>query len=120
MLLAQITNPAVPAFGSGVPGDVFASIIVTVWKTAITLGGLALLVMLLTGAFGWITAGGEKGKVEAARERITQSIIGLLILVGTVAITAFVGAAFKINLLTPTFQDNTNSCIGIPAGSGRC
>ncbi len=84
----------------------FANIVVMVWKTAITLGGLALLVMLILGGFEWITAGGEKGKIEAARERITQSIIGLLVLLGTVAISIFVGSAFGINLLKPTFENN--------------
>lgn len=107
ILLAQeITNPAVTAFGTGTPSVALASIITTVWKTAITLGGLALLVMFVLGGFEWITAGGEKSKVEAARERISQSIIGLLVLMGTIAISIFVGDAFGINLLKPTFQNN--------------
>lgn len=105
----EITNPVItPNFGAGTPAVAFTSIIVTIWRTAITLGGLALLVMLISGGLEWITAGGEKGKIEAARERITQSIIGLLVLVGTVAISAFIGSAFGINLLRPTFVNNLN------------
>lgn len=102
----EITNPVVPRFGSGTPSAAFANIIVTVWRTAITLGGLALLVMLIIGAFEWISAGGDKGKIESARERMTQSIVGLLVLVGTVAISIFIGNAFGINLLRPTFEQN--------------
>lgn len=103
---SEITNPVVPKFGSGAPSAAFANIIVTVWRTAITLGGLALLIMLIIGAFEWISAGGDKGKIESARERITQSIIGLLVLVGTVAISIFIGNVFGLNLLKPTFEQN--------------
>jgi len=105
----QITNPAVSdRFGKGLPNVTFANLIVTLWRTAVTLGGLALLVMLIFGGFEWITAGGDKGKIESARDRITQSIIGLLVLLGTVAISVFIGNAFGIKLLTPTFEQNIN------------
>ena len=35
---------------------------------------------LIFGAISWITSGGDKGKVEAARNKITAAVIGLLIL----------------------------------------
>ncbi|HSW90098.1 MAG TPA: hypothetical protein VLH19_04475 [Patescibacteria group bacterium] len=120
MLLAQIINPAVPTFGSNAaaPAVSFTLIIVTVWRTAVTLGGLALLVMLILGAFEWITAGGEKGKIQSAKDRITQSIIGMLVLVGTVAISIFIGTALGINLLQPTFIDNLKTG-GFGSGSNN-
>lgn len=106
LIAQEITNPAVKTFGTGAPNEIFANFIVTIWRTAVTLGGLALLVMLILGGFEWITAGGDKGKIEGARNKISQSIIGLLILLGTVAISAFVGSAFGIDLLKPTFEQN--------------
>lgn len=109
MLLAQneITNPAISSkFGSGFSHVALTNVIATVWRTAITLGGLALLVMLIIGALGWVTSGGDKGKVEAARERMTQAVIGMLVLAGTVAISAFIGSLLGINLLQPNFADN--------------
>ncbi|PWU23749.1 hypothetical protein C5B42_01840 [Candidatus Cerribacteria bacterium 'Amazon FNV 2010 28 9'] len=106
----EITNPVVTGTFGGqggvAPALALTNIIVTVWRTAITLGGLALLIMLVIGAFEWITAGGEKGKIEQARERITQSIIGMLVLVGTVAITGFIGDRLGIPLLKPSFENN--------------
>jgi hypothetical protein len=113
LIAQEITNPVVTKFGSGKPSVALAVMIATVWRTAITLGGLALLVMLILGGFEWITAGGDKGKIESAREKITQSIIGLLVLLGTVAISSFIGSAFGINLLRPQFADNiqTQTCI---------
>lgn len=109
ILLAQITNPAVaPIFGSAAaaPSTALASIVVTLWRTAITLGGLALLIMLIIGALEWITAGGDKGKVQAARDRMTQSVIGMLVLAGTVAISVFVGKVLGIDLLNLQFANN--------------
>lgn len=103
----EITNPVVTArFGSGTPSVAFANMIVMVWRTAITLGSLAVLVMLVMGGLGWITAGGDKGKIEQSRDRMTQSVIGLLVLIGTLAISVFIGNAFGINLLKPTFDNN--------------
>jgi hypothetical protein len=114
LLIAQqtttaITNPAISAnFGTGAdtPSAALASIIVTIWRAAITLGGLALIVMLIMGALEWITAGGEKAKVQAARDRITQSVIGMMVLAGTVAISVFISGILGINLLQPNFADN--------------
>lgn len=109
VLISQaIINPAVPAvFGQGEGGDALTSIIVTLWRAAITLGGIALLIMLIIGALEWITAGGEKGKIQAARDRITQSIIGMLVLAGTVAISVFISGILGINLLKLNFADNS-------------
>ncbi|OGG15694.1 hypothetical protein A3D77_01550 [Candidatus Gottesmanbacteria bacterium RIFCSPHIGHO2_02_FULL_39_11] len=47
------------------------------------LGAIWTLFQLLRGGLEWITSGGDKGKVMEARERILQSIIGLIILVAS-------------------------------------
>lgn len=108
----QIQNPAVPAFGTGDANVAFTNLIVTVWRTGITLGGLALLLMIVLGALEWILAGGDKGKIEAGRARITQAIIGMLVLIGTVAISAFVGNIVGIDLLNLQFADNLDDVGG--------
>jgi hypothetical protein len=46
----------------------------------LTAGTLGALLYLALGAFKWLTAGGEKGKVEEGRNMMTQAIIGLVIL----------------------------------------
>lgn len=103
----ELYNPAIAGmFGRLQTNFALTNLIATVWRTAITLGGLALLVMLIQGALSWVTSGGDKSKVEAARERMTQAVIGMLVLVGTVAISAFIGAMLGINLLQPSFADN--------------
>jgi hypothetical protein len=53
-------------------------------------GGLALLLYLMWGAFDWITSNGEKEKVEKARQKITNAIIGMVLMVVALGIFGLV------------------------------
>ena len=99
-----ITNPAIdPAFGATTDGSGLASLMASLWMAIISVGGLALLLYLAWGGLEWVIAGGDKGKVENARAKITQGIIGMIILASTVAISIAVSAVLGIDLLNPTF-----------------
>lgn len=66
---------------------------------AFTVAVLVVLVMLIWGAFEWITSGGDKESVGKARNRIINALIGLAVLAVAFAL-ARVGAQFLgINLL---------------------
>lgn len=97
------TNPAGEAAGAS-----FALQLAAVWRTSITIGALLLIMYLLWGAIAWITAGGDKARVEQARNQLTHAIVGFAILAGTVALVTFVGSALKINFLQ-TLQFNLPS-----------
>lgn len=43
------------------------------------IAGILLIFMILWGAWDWIISGGEKEKVENARNKITHAIIGIMI-----------------------------------------
>lgn len=114
VLLAQqsITNPAVPgiqeiggtAGNSGTQGAAILGFYIALMiQTALVLGGLALLVYLFLGAIAWITAGGDSGKIEKARDRMIQAAIGMAVLFSIVAIAAFLGPVFGLDLLRPVF-----------------
>ncbi len=47
---------------------------------------ILVFLYLIWGAIEWITSGGDKGKLEKARNRIIQSMIGIIVLAGTLAI----------------------------------
>ncbi len=119
-LLAQrITNPVLPGVSETIANApdsasggaaVIGSYIAILIQTSLVLGGLAVLLYMFLGAIGWITAGGDSGKIEKARDRIIQSIVGLAVLASVVAIAAFIGPVFGLDLLTPAFinqLDNT-------------
>ena len=99
-LLAAITNIAVP--GGSSPDSSpkqFAVTIATLWQTIILVGGLAFLLYFLLGGLNWITAGGDKGKIEEARGKITQGLIGLALLAASYVIIKFIETAIGMNLL---------------------
>ena len=55
-----------------------------------TIGTILVLVYLLWGSIEWITSGGDKGKVETARTKITNAVIGLIVLGASTAILVLV------------------------------
>lgn len=50
------------------------------------LAGLAALLYLVLGAFAWITSGGDKDAVKKAQDKIQAAVVGLIVLVATLAI----------------------------------
>lgn len=65
--------------------------------------GAALLVYLLWGAFDYITSGGDKEKVSKAVSKMTNAVIGILILFAIFAIYgALVGDILGIIKKDPT------------------
>lgn len=64
-------------------------------------GGIWFIIQFLIGAFKWITSGGDKTNVEAAKEHLTHSVIALAILVSAYIIAGLVGAIFGLDILNP-------------------
>ncbi|MFH2019426.1 MAG: hypothetical protein ABII80_02335 [bacterium] len=98
--LAAITNTAVP--GGDSPdsgGSQFAITFATLWQTIIIVGGLAFLLYFLWGGIQWIMAGGEKSKLEEAKAKITQGLIGLSLLAASYVIVKFIESAIGMNIM---------------------
>lgn len=68
----------------------------------IILAGIIAFVFLLLGGIKWITSGGDKGNVEAARNQIVQALIGLIV----------VFASWGLIIL---IQNVTGFCLGFGA-----
>ena len=101
-------NPALPAGFQNAADPVAAGIglgkyIGILWQTALVVGGLAVVAYMIMGGLNWITAAGDKGKIETAKERITQGLIGLAILFSVAAISTFFGTVLGLDLLKPNF-----------------
>src|SRR5690606_13303409 len=103
-----ITNPAIGALGNNpdaaISGATTTGYFVSLWRAAITIGGLMVLIFFIWGAIEWITSGGDSGKVASARNRITQAVIGMIILAGSFVLIGIIGQIFfpELNLLNPT------------------
>lgn len=65
---------------------------------AFAVGILIVLVMLIWGAFEWITSGGDKEHVGNARNRIINSLIGLAVLAVTFALARVAAQFLGFNL----------------------
>ncbi len=66
-----------------------------------TLAGLMFLMYFIIAALGWITSGGEKGKVESAKQQMTNAAIGLIIVITAYSIVGIVGGVLGVNILNP-------------------
>ena len=60
---------------------------------------LAVLVMLIWGAFEWIVSGGDKDAVSKARGRIINALIGLAVLAVAFALAKVAGQFTGIDIL---------------------
>lgn len=78
---------------------------------------LAVLVMLIWGAFQWITSGGDKEAVGNARKRITHALIGLAILALAFVILFVVGNILHVDLLGGLSIPSLNTPLPAPAGN---
>lgn len=74
------------ALGFKIP--TFADIITFLIRFAFVGAGVMALLYLLLGAFSWITSGGEKEKVEKARDKLQAAIVGVILVVVVVALVA--------------------------------
>lgn len=94
---AAITNPVIGDLGANEgteDGSKFINYVVYLWKVSMNLGALAVIVYFIWGAIEWITAGSDSKKTEGARSRMTNAIIGLVILVSSFTILSFISKIF--------------------------
>ncbi len=85
----QITIKQPPNIKIGDVGQLISAVV----GTLLIVAALLAFFYLILGGIQWITSGGDKAGMEAARNKITHAIVGLII----------VGAAWAIMLLVQNF-----------------
>ena len=105
----MITNPALGQLGNGNIGGItyLQRFIPAVIGVALIVGVLIFFFILITGAIQWISSGGDKQSIETARGKITNALIGIIILFSVFAILQLINTFFGIqilNLTIPTLQ----------------
>jgi hypothetical protein len=83
-------------------GQIIADLMARLYRSVLIVGGLAVLLYLAWGGISWITAGGDKAKVEQAKARITDAVMGIAFLVAVVAIVSLLSWALGYDFLNPT------------------
>ncbi len=71
------------------------------------LGAMFFIVQFILGAFSWLTAGGDAGKVEKARNQLLNGVIGLVIIVMSYSIIGLIGGIIGIDLINLESTLNT-------------
>lgn len=66
----------------------------------IILASILLFIYLVIGGLQWLTSGGDKMAAQAARDRITAALTGLIIVLAAFALVRILEAAFNIRVLS--------------------
>ncbi len=113
---AAITNPVIGTLGNNAAqaktGATFLNYFITIWRAGINIGALMVLVYFIWGSIDWIAAGGDKGKAESARMKMTNAAVGIIILVSSFTIVGFFSNLVfgnDFNLLKLTFPTGTTT-----------
>lgn len=91
------------------------------------ISGIVLLLYLFWGAYDWMTSEGDKEKLGKARSKLTNAIIGLIIIV--LSLTIFIlltgnvlgliertGGGFRIKVPTLDFGRPPDPCLNVQPG----
>jgi hypothetical protein len=68
------------------------------------ISALLVFLYLILGGVQWITSGGDKGKTEEARNKITAAVIGLIILAAAYAVLKIMLGFLGLESITGAFQ----------------
>ena len=116
-LISQVIEN--PILGPGLQGlsgpEFFQGLLRALINLGFIIGVTVFFFILLIGAIQWITSGGDKGAVESARGKVTNALVGLVILLAIFAIINLVELFFGTNIL---FFDIGDLIIGGGGGGG--
>jgi len=77
----------------------FSGIISSVIGIITVIAVIWFIFLLITGAVGIMSSGGDKAKVQAARSKITWGLVGLMVVVAGIFIIQLVGGLIGLDIL---------------------
>jgi len=94
-----INNPALSNRIAGLTSEEFLSrLLSVVLGLAFIIGSLAFFFIFIVGAIEWITSGGDKVKVDDAKRKLTNALVGLILLFSIFAIANLIDTVFGVNI----------------------
>lgn len=79
----------------------FASIISKIIGVMTVVAGIWFFFILLIGAFGFLSAGGDPEKIKSASQRIGNGLTGLIVIVLAYAFISLIGRMLGLDILNP-------------------
>ena len=103
-LFGQIAPPINNKYFTTTDGSGIFMFISTILKFAGVIGGLFFLIQLIIAGYSYIASNGDAKKIEASSNKVTQSVLGIVIIAGSTLIVGVVGRLLGINILNPTIS----------------
>ncbi|MBU0570382.1 hypothetical protein KKB40_06450 [Patescibacteria group bacterium] len=98
--LEGLGQPGLAGVDSGTAPDVLDSVLSIIIGTLTTIAAIWFVFQIIIGAYNWMSAGGDKGAVQQAQQKITNGLIGLIIVVAAIFILDFVGTLLGLPFAT--------------------
>jgi len=89
------------AYGNQAPRDIRLTV-VEIIKWGLSLLGLIFLILIIFAGFKWMTSGGNEEDIKKAQKLLTNSIIGLIIILAAWSITVYLIKVFRANIIEQT------------------
>jgi len=94
----NLNYPSIP--GVGTLGGSLPTIINYIYRFSLGICGIAALISILIGAIQYVTSAGNSSQIEDAKDRITQALLGVLLLLAAVLILQIINPDL-VNLTLP-------------------
>lgn len=91
-VFGKLTPPPGGGFGIDPVGGI-STLIIFLIQTFLIIAAIASLIYLLWGAFDWITSNGEKEKLDSARQKMTNAVIGIILVVAALGIFVLINTS---------------------------
>lgn len=97
----SITNPVLKSSLKSMSGvDFLGDFLPRFIGLAFVIGAIVFFFIMIVGAIQWTSSGGDKTALEGARGKITNAIVGIVILFSLFALLKIIESFFGIDILT--------------------
>lgn len=85
--------------GVGNPIAIIATIVSVIIGFITVAAGIYFMFQFFIGGFGWLASSGDKSRLQAAQDRLSHSLIGLIVVVAAYAIMSIIQAVTGLKFL---------------------
>lgn len=101
LIAQEINNPILGENLVNLTGEQFFARLVPVFVgLGFVIGTVVFFFVLVLGAIQWITSGGDKASIEAARRKVTSALVGIFILLSIYGIINLIEIVFSTSILS--------------------